>query len=260
VDEFLFDTKRGFCGHYASAFAVLARAAGMPTRVVTGYQGGIYNRYADYYIVHQSNAHAWDEVWLDGRGWVRVDPTSAVAPTRVDPGIEGALSGERAASALQSLDWLADFRLRLDAVGELWRERILRFDAASQDSLLERFGIEQPDTQKIVTVMTAAIVLAFAWLMWQVRREQRPAQRDPLVRTYARLCAKLAAAGLPRHAHEGAEAFAARIALERPDLAASAVPLLSRYSQLRYEAGFPAAEYPRDALESYVALVRAFRP
>jgi protein-glutamine gamma-glutamyltransferase len=260
VDEFLFETKRGFCGHYASAFAALARAAGIPTRVVTGYQGGIYNRYADYYIVHQNNAHAWDEVWLEGRGWVRVDPTSAVAPTRVDPGLEGTLAGERAANALQSLDWLADFRLRLDAFGELWRERILRFDAASQDSLLERFGIEQPDTQKIVTVMTAAIVLAFAWLMWQVRREQRPAQRDPLVRTYARLCAKLAAAGLPRRAHEGAEAFAARLALERPDLSAPAGELLSRYSQLRYGASFPAVEYPRDALESYAAEVRAFRP
>jgi protein-glutamine gamma-glutamyltransferase len=260
VDEFLFETKRGFCGHYASAFAVLARAAGIPARVVTGYQGGIYNRYANYYIVHQSNAHAWDEVWLEGRGWMRVDPTSAVAPTRVDPGLEGVLAGESAANALQSLDWLADFRLRLDALGELWRERILRFDAASQDSLLERFGIEQPDTQKIVTAMTVAIVLAFAWLMWQVRREQRPAPRDPLVRAYGRLCAKLAAVGLARRAHEGPEAFAARVARERPDLAGSLGALCDRYSQLRYGASFPASEYPRDALESYAAEVRAFRP
>jgi protein-glutamine gamma-glutamyltransferase len=259
VDEFLFETKRGFCGHYASAFAVLARSAGIPARVVTGYQGGIYNRYANYYILHQSNAHAWDEVWLEGRGWVRVDPTSAVSPTRVDQSLEGALAGERAANALESIGWIGDLRLRLDALGELWRERILRFDEASQDSLLERFGIEQPDTQKIVAVMAAAIVLAFAWLMWQVRREQRPAPRDPLVRAYGRLCAKLAAAGLPRHAHEGAEAYAARISLERPDLADSASRLLRLYSELRYGASFPASGYAQGAVEAYVAEIRAFR-
>jgi hypothetical protein len=178
----------------------------------------------------------------------------------VDRGLEDALAGERTANALQRLDWLADWRLRLDALGEMWRERILRFDEASQDSLLERFGIEQPDSQKIVTVMTVAIVLAFAWLMWQVRREQRPAQRDPLVRAYGRLCTKLAAAGLPRRMHEGAEAFAARVALERPDLADAVRALCGRYSQLRYGASFPASEYPRDALESYAAEVRAFRP
>ncbi len=80
VDEFLFETKRGFCGHYASAFATLMRAAGIPTRVVTGYQGGTFNRFADYWIVRQSDAHAWDEIWIEGRGWVRIDPTSAIAP------------------------------------------------------------------------------------------------------------------------------------------------------------------------------------
>ena len=80
VDGFLFDTKRGFCGHYASAFATLMRAAGIPARVVTGYQGGTFNRFADYWIVRQSDAHAWDEVWIEGRGWMRIDPTSAIAP------------------------------------------------------------------------------------------------------------------------------------------------------------------------------------
>ena len=260
VDEFLFESKHGFCGHYASAFAVLARAAGIPARVVTGYQGGLYNPYANYYIVHQSNAHAWNEVWLEGRGWTRVDPTSAVAPGRVDPGLEDALAGERTAGALRRFGWLGDWRLRVDALGELWRERILHFDELSQDSLLERLGVEQPDGQKIVMVMAAGIVLAFAWLMWQVRREQRPAQRDPLVRAYARLCSKLAAAGLPRRAHEGAEAFAARVALERPDLAHPVAVLCGRYSELRYGASHPPSGYPPGALESYVAAVRAFRP
>ncbi len=80
VDGFLFDSRRGFCEHYASAFAVLMRAAGIPARVVTGYQGGTYNRFADYWILRQSDAHAWDEVWIDGRGWIRVDPTASHRP------------------------------------------------------------------------------------------------------------------------------------------------------------------------------------
>ena len=130
VDEFLFDTRRGFCGHYASAFAALMRAAGIPARVVTGYYGGTFNRFADYWIVSQSDAHAWDEVWIEGRGWMRVDPTSAIAPTRVQAGLAGSLaaSSRFAAAWRQPFSWLSDARLQLDALRQLWRERILRFD------------------------------------------------------------------------------------------------------------------------------------
>src|ERR1700677_2389156 len=115
VDEFLFDTKRGFCGHYASAFAALMRAAGIPARVVTGYHGGIYNRFGDYWIMAQSDAHAWDEVWIEGRGWVRVDPTSAVAPGRVEPGSEGALAASSRLSGAwrRPLSWLPGTRRAL---------------------------------------------------------------------------------------------------------------------------------------------------
>jgi len=124
VDEFLFDTKRGFCGHYASAFATLMRAAGIPTRIVTGYQGGTYNPYAGYWIVRQSNAHAWDEIWIAGRGWLRVDPTAAVAPDRVEPGLDGTPAVERGALGLRAqLPWITDLRLRLDALGQVWRQR-----------------------------------------------------------------------------------------------------------------------------------------
>jgi protein-glutamine gamma-glutamyltransferase len=260
VDEFLFQSRHGFCGHYASAFAVLARAAGIPTRVVTGYEGGMYNRYADYYILYQSSAHAWNEVWVEGRGWARVDPTSAISPGRVDPGLQSSYSAERITDSLPRLGWLTDWRLRVDAWGQLWRERILRFNQSSQDSLLEHFGIPQPDGQKIVMVMAAGIVIAFIWLMWQVRREQRPPLKDPLVRAYARFCSKLAAIGLPRQAHEGAEAFAARIGHARPDLRRAVIVLCGRYSRLRYGSSYPAADYPREALDAYVAKVRAFRP
>ncbi len=258
VDEFLFDTKRGFCGHYAAAFATLMRAAGIPTRIVTGYQGGAYNPYAGYWIIRQSNAHAWDEIWVAGEGWLRVDPTSAIAPARVEAGLEDSLADNRLAPGLSAhLPWLLDFRLRLDALGQLWRQRILRFDQLAQFSLLERLGIGEPDAQKVVLAMAAGLALAFGWLMWQLRREQRPQPKDPVVIAYRRLCKKLAGIGLPRAPHEGAEDYAARIASSRPDLGAAVNALCECYSQLRY-----ALPTPRRAaeLESFIARVRAFRP
>lgn len=257
IDEFLFDTKRGFCGHYASAFAALMRAAGIPARVVTGYQGGLYNRFANYWIVAQSDAHAWDEVWIEGRGWMRVDPTSAVAPGRVEPGSEHALAGGSRLSGpwRRPLSWLADTRLELDALRQLWRERILGFDQHSQDSLLTGLGISEPDGQKIAMVMGVGLVLVFIWLTWQIRREQRPAPKDPVLRAYRKLCSRLAAAGLPRRPSEGAEAFAARVEVERPDLGARVGVLLRCYSRLRYGARRRAA-----AERWFVARVRAFKP
>src|ERR1039457_5975328 len=91
VDEFLFGSKSGFCEHYASSFVFLMRAAGVPARVVTGYQGGDINPVDGYMIVRQSDAHAWAEVWLKGRGWVRFDPTAAASPVRVESGIAAAV-------------------------------------------------------------------------------------------------------------------------------------------------------------------------
>ena len=236
VDEFLFDTKRGFCGHYASAFATLMRAAGIPARVVTGYQGGTFNRFADYWILRQSDAHAWDEIWVEGRGWLRIDPTSAVAPERVERGSGDVFAADEPLVRRwqRRTPWLADLRLRLDALHQLWRERILRFDHNSQNDLLVLLRIPEPDGQKLVMVLAAAFTLALAWLTWQVRRELQPPVKDPLIRAYARLCRKLAAVGLARRAHEGAEAYGARIAALRPDLAAAITDLCRRYTQLRY--------------------------
>lgn len=257
VDEFLFDTRRGFCGHYASAFAALLRAAGIPVRVVTGYHGGSYNRFADYWIVSQSDAHAWDEAWIEGRGWMRFDPTSAVAPGRVESGMEGsyAAGGRLTGPWRQPLSWLADARLQFDALRQLWRQEILRFDQRSQDRLLSTLGIPEPDGQKIALAMGAGLALVFSWLTWQIRREQRPDPKDPVLRAYHKLCRKLAAAGLPRRPSEGAEAFAARIALERPELLARVGPLLRGYSRLRYGATRRAA-----AERWFVARVRALKP
>jgi transglutaminase-like putative cysteine protease len=257
VDEFLFDSKRGFCGHYASAFAMLMRAAGIPARVVTGYQGGTFNRFADYWILRQSDAHAWDEVWIDGRGWLRVDPTAAIAPNRVEHDMSDAVGADEplASRWQRRTPWLADTRLRLDALRQLWRERILLFDQDSQRQLLVSLHIPEPDGQKLVMVLACALALVLGWLTWTVRREVDPARRAPLIRAYARLCAKLAAVGLPRQAHEGAEDYAARVARSRPDLEPVVTALCRRYTALRY-ADSPA----RVTVKQFAAAVRAFRP
>jgi len=257
VDEFLFNTRRGFCGHYASAFAALARAAGIPARVVTGYQGGTLNPYGGYWILRQSDAHAWTEVWIEGRGWVRIDPTAAIAPERVEHGLADVASAEESpASAWQRrAPWFSGLRLRFDAVKELWRERILDFDQDSQRKLLQFLRIPDPDGQKLVLVLAAAMSLVLGWLTWQVRRELSPRSKDETARAYTRLCAKLAAVGIARMPFEGAEAYALRVARLRPDLAASVTDLCRQYSFLRYAA--PSASV---SLDQFQAAVRAFRP
>jgi protein-glutamine gamma-glutamyltransferase len=257
VDEFLFDTKRGFCGHYASAFTVLMRAAQIPARVVTGYQGGTFNPFGDYWIVRQSDAHAWAEVWIAGAGWMRVDPTSVIAPSRVDHGVNEAVSADEplASRWQRQTPWLMQTRLRLDALRQLWRERILLFDQDSQQHLLEWLNVPEPDAEKLVIVLTVVLGLIFGWLTWQVRREVDASPKELLLRAYARLCAKLAAAGVPRLPHEGAENYAQRIAGRRPDLAPVVGALLRQYSRLRY-----AAAAARPTVGQFDAAVRAFRP
>jgi protein-glutamine gamma-glutamyltransferase len=257
VDDFLFDTKRGFCGHYASAFAALMRAAGIPARVVTGYQGGTLNPYGDYWILRQSDAHAWTEVWIEGHGWTRIDPTAAIAPQRVERGLAAAVNANDALLSgwQRRTAWFAGARLRLDLLREIWRERILDFDQDSQRKLLEALHIPEPDGQKLVILMAACMALVLGWLTWQVRRELAPRSKDVTARTYARLCAKLAAAGVARRAHEGAEAYALRAAQLRPDLAATVTALCRHYSSLRY-----AAPSARITLGQFQAGVRAFHP
>jgi protein-glutamine gamma-glutamyltransferase len=233
------------------------RAAGIPSRVVTGYQGGTQNPYGDYWIVRQSDAHAWNEVWIDARGWVRIDPTSAIAAQRVERGLDDAVTADAPLASRWRRDtpWFAGARLRLDALREMWRERILDFDQDSQHKLLVMLHIPEPDGQKLVMVLAAAMILALCWLTWQVRRELDPGANDAATRIYARLCAKLAAAGLPRMPHEGAEDYAARVALRRPDLAIAMRSLCRQYSTLRYS--LPSTSV---TLGQFEAAVRAFRP
>ena len=228
VDDFLFGTKRGFCEHFASAFTFLMRAAGLPARVVTGYQGGYYNRAGDYWVVRQSDAHAWSEVWLDDRGWVRVDPTSAVSPQRVQLGARAA-AGETA--PWYQADWLLAARNQLDLVNRFWNSAVVQFSALRQQGLLTPFGVNKAEYSDLMAVLIGACTLLLGLFAWSVLRAPRVAH-DTLDAAYARLRIKLARAGAPLQPCEGPRALAARVGALWPqhDIA----NLLAAYSTLRY--------------------------
>jgi transglutaminase-like putative cysteine protease len=236
VDDFLFNTRRGFCGHYASAFTTLARAAGLPARVVTGYQGGEWNPIGAYYIVRQSDAHAWAEVWLEERGWTRVDPTGVVAPDRLNRGFFETLPGavSPADRMLREIGWLADARLAWDTVNTWWKDQVLEFDLGSQLALLSRLGFDSPRLAQLGALLAGALLAWVSWILLRFGRMERRRDADPLARAWRRLGERLAAAGAPRDAAEGPLDFAARLRATRPALATGAAPLLERYARLRY--------------------------
>jgi transglutaminase-like putative cysteine protease len=236
VDDFLFHTREGFCGHYASAFVALMRAGGVPARVVTGYQGGEWNPIGRYLIIRQSDAHAWAEVWIDGRGWRRVDPTAIVAPERLRRGILDILPDAVSGSTrlLYTTPLFAHLMQEWDALNTAWNERVVKFDVNTQLGILARLGLHSADWTGLVAALGSGLVGWLMWIAWHIGRSAGPPPADRLARAYARLCRKLARAGVARDAHEGPLAYAARIARARPDLALRAQPLLARYAQLRY--------------------------
>ena len=235
VDDFLFQTREGFCGHYASAFVTLMRAAGLPARVVTGYLGGEWNPIGHYLLVRQSDAHAWAEVWLEGRGWTRVDPTAVVAPERLQRGLLDLLPDAFAASErLLHASWLSALMQRWDAANAWWTEHVVKFDLTSQLHLLERLGAREPDVRQLAWGFVLALIVWLAFVAWHSAGRSRPPRPDTLARAYLRLCRKLARRAPARAAHQGPMSFAAALAAARPDLEATVRPLLARYAQLRY--------------------------
>ncbi|MDE2256172.1 MAG: DUF3488 domain-containing transglutaminase family protein [Xanthomonadaceae bacterium] len=250
VDDFLFDTKRGFCEHFASAFTFLMRAAGIPARVVTGYQGGYFNRLGDYWVVRQSDAHAWSEVWLAGRGWVRVDPTAAVSPQRVQIGA-GAAAG--ASAPWYQADWLMEWRNRLDLVNRFWNDAIVQFNALRQQSLLTPFGVSKADYPQLMLAMLAAGTLLLGLLAWWAMRAPRP-DGDALDAAFAKFCRKLAHAGVVRAPADGPMTLARHTAARLPAPQA-AQRLLADYVSLRYACALPAPE----RIQTFTRAVAALR-
>lgn len=247
VDGFLFGSRRGFCEHYAGSFAFLMRAAGIPARVVTGYQGGELNPLGDYLIVRQADAHAWVEVWLADRGWVRIDPTAAVAPQRVQVGIAGAFPETEAGPGLVSerAPWLRNLRLSWDALNNGWNQWVLGYDQQRQTALLSRLWRRPASWQELGLTLAAAmagLLLALGGLtLWQLRTGKRP----ETAAVYDRFCAKAARLGLPRRPGEGPQDFTRRIARQRPELAQAAARIGELYIRLRYGPAASKAEIRR---------------
>ncbi|WP_374356779.1 DUF3488 and DUF4129 domain-containing transglutaminase family protein [Chitinimonas sp.] len=233
IDQFIYVGKQGFCEHFAGAFVFMMRAAGLPARVVGGYQGGDLN--GDYLIIRQADAHAWGEVWLAGEGWVRVDPTFEVAPERIERGLAGAVPQEELPYLLRLDDNLVKrVRLVLDAAVNSWNQWVVGYTPEKQRQVLRRLGIDDLASSSFVAWFGGALLLLggtlAGWLLWQMR----PPRRDPARREWDRFCAKFARYDLLPLPAEGPQDFASRAKLVAPAKAEQIEHIVQCYLRVRY--------------------------
>lgn len=239
VDDFLFESRRGFCEHYAASFVTLMRAAGVPARVVTGYQGGERNPLGNYLIVRQRNAHAWAEVWLQEQGWRRVDPTSVVPPERVEEPIDmtrfrstdPVLFTGREKQLIPEL--MQQLGFAWDAVNHGWNRWVLGFDRESQEELLKKLGLGKLGWRGMVAVLFGVLALLLG-IITALMLLHRPRERDPVQRLYQRFCLRLATAGINCHPAEGPLDLAARAVKALPEQTVAINTITGLYATLRY--------------------------
>lgn len=252
LDQFLFSSRRGFCEHYSAAFSTLMRIAGVPSRVVVGYQGGEFNSWGGYYLVHQSDAHAWCEVWLAGKGWQREDPTAVVAPERVSFGAEnyatlgadGSLSAEARLARLSelnspgSLRWLLHGTLLAwDGIDQQWNLFVLGYDQDKQQSALQALGLENLSWLggTAMTLAAIATILMGGTATMRVFNRGPATSDDPVRRLYRRFCRRLAAAAdVHRDDAEGPLDYARRASEVLPEQAAAIKGITDLYVVARY--------------------------
>lgn len=237
VDEFLFATKAGFCEHFSSAFVFLMRAADVPARVVTGYQGGELNSVDSIVSVRQADAHAWAEVFLPERGWVRIDPTAVAVPGRLDRSMAAAVPQASALPLLMrpELEWLRGVRDRWEATVHKWNVWVLGFNPERQRELMASVGVRDADWRALTATLFAFLgALTLVLLAWSLRRFARP---DPVQRAWRAFCRKLAARGVERAPSEGPRDFSARAARALPAARHAILRIGSLYIALRYGAG-----------------------
>jgi transglutaminase-like putative cysteine protease len=249
VDRFLFDTRRGFCEHYASAFAVMMRAAGVPARIVLGYQGGELNTMGNYMIVRQSDAHAWTEVWLPESGWVRIDPTAAVAPERIDAGRTGAMfDGAAAAWGLAAPSRLLhDLVLAWDAANAKWNAWILGYGPENQERFMSWLGMEDPDWRQMLLTLVALVTGITMLISLALMLRYRPPSRDRAAVLYERFVRK---SGLKPATGETPRLFAQRVERDSALSADSVHSITDTYLDVRYGPPDPAL---LTSLESQIA-------
>lgn len=241
VDSFLFETRRGFCEHYATAFVVLMRLGGVPARVVTGYQGGQWNSVGRFLEVRQSDAHAWAEVWLPESGWTRVDPTAAVAPQRIERGLDADSQlldgeirfnlGDRVGGVGFEGLWRRA-RMLAASIDHAWDNWVLSYGTDNQIRLFQWLGLV--DWRSLLGWLVAGLALSVGVAVWWILPKRR-VSHDPAKRLYGRFLQKLAGWQLAPHVGEGALAFAERIAQCEPELAEPASRITGLYVRIRYE-------------------------
>ena len=244
LDEFLFRRRLGFCEHYAASFATLMRVAGIPARVVVGYLGGEYNEFGRFFLVRQADTHAWCEVWLPERGWVRVDPTSVVAPDRVNLGLNSFLERRAAWGQIENRQSglvrnlarsqiFTDIRLAWQTLNYAWDTRVLSFDADAQESFFSAIGIgEHEPFSLIIGTLIIALSLIAIYTGW-MRLRTRPGS-DQVKRLYERFCHKAARLGAPRDPWEGPSDFSDRAARLLPNESERIQRISDAYITLRY--------------------------
>ena len=259
VDEFLFDTRKGFCEHFSSAFVYVMRAAGLPARVVNGYQGGEFNPVDGYFTVRQSDAHAWSEVWLGPqRGWTRFDPTAAVAPERIRTSLAQTLP-QAAPFGLQGLatlardqaSWLAKMRFGISAVNNAWNQWILDYNPNRQENFLKELAIALGDWRLLAALAACAALARVAKQRWTLHA------RDPVDAAYLAFCRQLARHGVSKAPDEGPLSLAQRVRqlkLAREKIAAM-TEFLELYGALKY--GPPAA--PANTIARLKSLLKRSR-
>ncbi len=267
MDEFLFESRRGFCEHYASAFTVMMRAAGVPARVVAGYLGGEINPVNKTVIVHQFDAHAWAEVWLQGQGWVRVDPTAAVSPDRIEWGLEAAMQAEGSflseapLSALRyrNIPFFNLLRLRYDALTYRWQSWVVGFNSERQFNLLrDIFG--EINTRVIATVLLGSWVLVLVPVSISLFRKRATRQVSPLDKYYLKFCERLARLDLVRSAGETPGQFFLRAEAALPAYAGQMRNITRLYNELAYAGSADGDGSATRTLDTFTRAVKRFRP
>lgn len=254
VDDFLFGTRRGFCEHYASAFVVLMRLGGVPARVVTGYQGAERNVLGNYWVVRQRDAHAWAEAWFPDRGWLRVDPTAAVAPERIERGIGAALPAAERPVATWDSPLLRPMRQAWDLVNTRWNQWVIGYDHQRQQDFLSRLHPLLATLRGMIWAFLVGAAAMLVVIFWGLRPRMERPRVDPAVRIFARFKERLRRSGLDTPDNEGPLDLARRIALLRPDLASGARAIATQYAMLRYGGA------SREELARLRSLIRAFKP
>ncbi|MDR7332195.1 DUF3488 and transglutaminase-like domain-containing protein [Roseateles asaccharophilus] len=232
IDEFWLDRRLGFCEHFASAFVVLMRAMGVPARIVTGFQGWDAEPQDGYYVVRNANAHAWAEFWVEGRGWVRSDPTAAVAPNRVIQGL--ALQPQPGViGQLNPTLWRA-IRSGWETINNRWQQLVLNYSRENQFDLMKKMGFERPDWtalgQALAGVILAFALLGMAWIRWSSR------PHDAWSRQRARILAALSRAGVNLPVHEGPASWARTLRRQHGQKAEPAAQWLEKLERSRYAA------------------------